>query len=352
MKKLILIIIIGLLFVGSIAYRFSARKATEEIRSISQIQKEVGVPVDVVVVEKQDLRVTRQFTGTVEGILQSYVNPKISEKIVKVNAKEGDYVKMGQVIAELDQGSVNARYQQSRSAYENAKKDYQRMQALREAGAISDQTLDQVKTSYEVAKANFEAAASLLDLTAPISGVLTSLGVDIGDITVPGEPIATIAQIDRVKVVLQVSEIMVGQLKIGQEATISIDADPGHQIHGTVTRIALSADPKTRNFEVQVEADNPQLLLKPGNFATVEIAISSKKQALAIPKDALTEREGNTIVYVVDAEGKAEIRPVEKGISNGILTEILDGLAEGDRVIVNGFNDLLGGEKVKVRHER
>jgi len=125
---------------------------------------------------------------------------------MKINARVGDYVKTGDVLFELDKSGAQSQFYQAQAVFLNAQKDFERMKNLFNEGAVSRQALDQAQTGYDVAKANFDAAKSTVEITSPISGVVTAINVNIGDLANPQMPLATVANIGRMKAKFNVGE--------------------------------------------------------------------------------------------------------------------------------------------------
>ena len=345
-KKWFLIpLILLLLIVG----RIMTIEQREEVKGISRIQEESGIPVDVTRVRKQDIAVWEAFSGTVKGIRQGFIRANGSNVIEEVHVKVGDWVEKDQVVISLDPDYYQmglSRYRFAKANYENALREVNRLDPLHKEGAISDREMDNARTALERAKAEWLAVRSWVDFGAPISGVVTFIGVEPGERAELGQLLATIADISSVRVILQVSDWNARLIKVGQEARV-----PGFNNLGEVRRVSISADPKTRLCEVEVVLDNPEEVLKPETIVDVEIAVDSKTETLVVPAEAVIKTEGSWAAYRV-VDGRAEMKVIDVGLSNGNNVEVKDGLEEGDVVVVNGHNKLRGGEKVLIHQER
>lgn len=142
-------------------------------------------PVEMAIARREILSAAKQFSGTLEGEEQANIVAKISERITTINVHVGDAVNAGQVLVELDKSGATSQFYQAQAGFNNAKKTYDRMKALYQEGAISQQSLDGAQTAYDVAKANFDAAKSSVELTTPIPGVITAVNINVGDLTTP-----------------------------------------------------------------------------------------------------------------------------------------------------------------------
>ena len=345
MKKIVPILLVAVVLI-LVGYRVATYGQTEGVKSIGEIQKEAGVPV---VVEKAVLNTIEKkldFNGTVEGSRQSDATAKISEKIVDLKVDIGDLVKAGQVLALLDETSTQIGFAQAKLALEDAERELNRMKSLFEQGAVSRQMLDKVELGYNISKANFKQVSELLEVTAPISGTVTHLFFFEGEAPPPGDPVARIANVKKVRVEISVPRIYWQDLKKSQTAFISISSNPDFKIEGQVERISLSADHESRTFTVHVFADNSNYYLQPGLSADVEIIVSSQDEVITIHRDAIFHESGSAYVFV--AEEKARKVQVVTGIESGSMVEIKSGLEAGNKVVVNGQNLLDDGDPLLI----
>jgi len=350
MKKLFGIAL--LVFVlGMIVYRVITHGEVEPVKSISQIQMEEGVPVEVAPVERKPLREVHHFTGTVEGIAQADAQAGMSQELRSILVHEGEFVREGQVVAELDVNSASAmvlRYVQAKASLDEAKRDYERKKSLYESGAISLSEFEKAKDNYEVAESNYRGAEKMVKIKAPIGGVVTHIFVKEGETVNAGTPIVRVAKLEEVLVQVNVNESEIAHLRPGQKAEISVAARPEMIFQGKVDRVSLSADPRTRTFAAWIRLANPQYGLRPGMFAKVKIFTEAKANVLTIPKDAVLRKGDQTLAFVVGEDRKATLCNVNLGISDGSLVEVREGLHEGQMVVVNGHNNLAEGARVKV----
>lgn len=353
MRKLgIALIVVGVV-VALFVIRFRSLGSGEPVRSIADVQAEEGVPVDVAQVTRGRLEVWRNFSGTVEGIRQGSIAAEIPQKVTAILKEVGDQVRAGEIILRLDPDNPRPgfiRFKQARADYEWARQNLERMKSLHAEGAISDQALDDVRTRFEVARADYEAARTTVELDAPIAGVVTYIGVTVGEQVAPGQRLATVAQVDRVRIVLDVSESEVRLLRRGQPVRVPSSVTGGPGLTGEVEQVALSADPQTRLFQVKLLVENSGRYLLPGSLVPAEVLINSREAVFRVPARAvLTNRV--PAVFVVTGEGRAERQAIRTGISDGELIEVVSGLSVGEQVVVAGQSRLSGGEKVKIHQQ-
>ncbi len=350
MKRIWGLVLLVLLF-GLIGYRVITHGEEPAVKDIDAYQEELGIPVEIETVQRGALTVSRHFTGTIEGERQADAIANTTQKIVSIPVKVGDEVKQGQVVAELDfdiASAMSLRYRQSKVSLQDAKRDYERMKSLFEAGAVSEQALDKAKMALEIATRNFDAASKLVKIEAPLSGTVTHVYHKPGETVRAGQPVVRIAKLDEVLIEIDINETEIAGIANGQEVGVSVPAYPGTPFRGTLEDLSLSADPFTRSFKAWVRLPNPDRLLRPGMFAEVEVLVTSKENVLTISKDAIIENNGKQMVYVVTQDQVAELREIQPGQSSANRVEVLSGLQENDRVVVLGQNKLQPGKKVNV----
>lgn len=306
------------------------------------------VPVEVAVAGQKKLSVTRAYSGSVEGEEQANIVAKISERVTKVDVRVGQAVRAGQVAISLEKSGVSSQFYQAEAGYKNSEKTLQRMKSLYEEGAVSLQTLDGAQTAFDVAKANFEAARSAVELTSPIAGVVTAVNVNVGDLAAPGAVLATIARITNMKVIFSINETDVTSVGIGQPVTVYSEARPEIQVEGRIVQMSKSADVGSRSFEMKALFPNTRdAWFKPGMFVKVNIHLSPRDQALVVPAAAIQSDGVVDRVYLVRG-GRSVRQEVQLGISDGEHTEVLRGVQPGDSVATVGLNNLKDSSYVKV----
>ncbi|MBE0538492.1 MAG: efflux RND transporter periplasmic adaptor subunit, partial [Ignavibacterium sp.] len=274
---------LSLLTVFLLVVQACGEKAKEN-NTIDKTRYTDTISVEAQLVEMKELDLTKTFSGSLEGVEQANIVAKIPERIIKINIKVGDYVKAGKVLIELDKAGASSQYYQAQAAFLNAQKNYERMQNLLKVGAVSQQSFDAVQTQYEVAKANFDAATSTVEITSPISGLVTALNVNIGDLANPQMPMATVANIDRMKAKFNVGESDVPSFYVGQPAKIYSEMNTELVQTGKIFQLSKSANLQSRTFEIQAMFPNTKdRWFKPGMFCSVTVDMKLKNNTVAIP---------------------------------------------------------------------
>lgn len=310
------------------------------------VNEERSISVQTEMVAASDLQLLATFTGSAEGVRQTTMRAKIAESVEKVNVREGQTVKAGQVLIELDQTGATSQYQQAKALAENSEKQYKKIAYLYEQGAVAEVNYDAAKTEYEVDQASFEAAAQLVKIKSPISGVVTSLDVSTGDYSYIGQKLATIADFSEMRVKINVNSRDIHYFRKGASVFVEGENDDG-KIEGTVSSVAESADPVTRSFEVEVMLDNKSGQLKPGMFVRVSIVKQDLPGAIAVPRRAILTTDSRDVVYVI-VDDRAYQRAVTLGPDVNGSTVVSSGLSLGDQVVTLGQEYLQDSMKVKI----
>ncbi len=346
MKKIIGFVVIAIVGVFLVLGILRSQES-EEVLSINDIQQRDGIPVFAQPVARHDVRVLRTYYGTIEAKNQSVVTAKLMERAADVHVQEGQWVKKGDALVTFDSTASAAAVSQARLQLENSKRDLNRMKALRDEGAISEQQLDLARLGYEVAEENYRTAHESVSLTAPISGTVARIDIDEGDLANPGDPVVTIINDGAYEVSFEITQEDRPLLQSGQPVKLTLN---GETVEGQVTRMSLSASAETRLFTVYASVPVTNSVF-PGVLATVEVVVGEADNALAVPSDAILERDGQTFVVVVKDGSTAKMQPVQRGVVGEDLVEILQGLNDGDVVATYGHTALEDGARVKLVDE-
>jgi len=321
---------------------------TEEKSDAKDVLELDTIAVNAVKVEYREMTLSKYYSGSLEGEEQAYVVAKITERIVGIKVRVGDYVDKGKLLVELDKVGATSQYYQAEAGYLNSKKDLERMQALYSEGAISQQMFDGTQTAFNIAKANYEAAKSLVELTAPISGVVAEIIGEVGDLAMPGMRIITIAKINRLKAIFNVGEQDIMSLLVSQPIEVFSELKPDLVMKGKVIQISKSADVESRTFEIKgLITNSNDKWFKPGMFCRVRITLKNQKASLTVPSIAIITNGNDRGVFIIN-NGKAYFRKVTVGITENDYVEILSGLKENENVVTVGMNNLKDGIPVNL----
>lgn len=307
-----------------------------------------AIPVETLRPSVQDLNLIRTYSGTVEGTQQASVTSKMSERILKLNIRVGQHVQKGQTLAVLEMNGPQSQYFQTQAALKLKEKDLKRLQSLYKEGAIALQDLEGAETDCAVASANFQAARQAVIITAPISGEITELHVQLGDVASQSAAIAIIANTSRLDVKFNVDETDIHQISGGKEVKIYTNESGSNAVSGRISEVNRSASTDSRSFQVKATFSNLRgSYYKPGMFVRLDLVALRKNSVLAIPNAAIVHQGGEAGVYLVE-NGLAIKRKISTGITDGKNTEITAGLSQSDIVIVKGQTNLRDRAKVSI----
>lgn len=308
--------------------------------------KSKATPVSVattVAVERGDVISMVSATGTISPVNLVDVSSKISGLIKEMKVKENDQVTVGQVLLVLDDTHLRAQVSQAKAHLINVKGIYERTSRLEAMGAVATQQLENTLSDYNMAQAAYDDAVSQLNDTiirSPINGQVIGKPTPAGQAVAPGVStpmvLLTVADMSLMQIETQVDESDIGQIKVGQKATFTVDAYPTKTFTGTVSNISQKANVVSNvvYYKVLVDVDAAENLLKPTMTARVSIYVAESKGALMVPLAAVKSNNGKLYVTVINA-GKEEQKTVTTGIAGDAKIEILSGLAEGDQVVVS-----------------
>lgn len=272
---------------------------------------------------------------------------------------EGDRVTAGQVVAEIkgEDVRVAARTAATRRRFLAAESDYEATRELFEQGLINESELRRAETTLEDARLEFDRSRLAEDrnrLVTPIAGVLLSLGRDLegrpmadGQLVTPGLVLAQVAQTHVLVADVDVVGIDVARVHENLSVRILQHSFDGTAFDGRVVRLAPAIDPITRALRVEVEVDNGDGLLRPGMFVEVEVLVERREGVPVVPREAVTERAGKRVVFVLRGQRVAR-REVELGLGDDETVEVQKGVEIGERVVVRGLETLADESRVRV----
>lgn len=349
---------------------------------------EKKVTLETVKAERGNLTETVTATGTLESVTQVDVGTQVTGIIDKLYADFNSVVKKGELIAEIEKTVLESDYKSAEASvlsakytYEYNRTNYERDKALHDKQLISDYEFQTSQKDYEVSKAAYDKAVAdrvraaknlnYAEIYSPIDGIVISREVEVGQTVVSSMNVANlyvIADLDHMQVVGNVDEADIGQVKVGQKVTFSVDAYTDELFEGQVTQVRLSPTTESNvvTYEVIVSAENPEHKLIPGLTANLTIYTMSEENILLLPASVFTfepetfadaknlPEAGAPIdksklsaderaLWVVDGD-KLVNKAVKIGVSNGIKTGIVSGIEEGTEVAV-GYTTAVSNDK-------
>lgn len=351
-----------------------------------------------------------EAVGAVRSAASSVLSARIMGVILAIRAHEGDRVRAGQLLAQLDDRDAMAQARKAQAGLQEARQGldevvrliaaaesakasadankelatatFQRFKTLLERRSVSQQEFDEVQAKYrsavaeadraremreallarkaqiasrieqaEADVANARIAASYSRITSPIDGIITAKHAEVGSMAAPGVPLLTVEDNTKYRLEVSVEESRLSAIHLGQQAFLQIDSLTPEPLTGQVSEIVPEADPATRTFTVKIDlpasaSKTNPSALRSGLYGKARFAIG-EKPAITIPIKAVIERGQLVQVYVVDQTGTARLRLIKLGKRMGDRVEALSGLSDGDRVAIEGVESLADGSKVR-----
>jgi len=303
-----------------------------------------AVEVKVAPVTRQSIDQNQEYIGAIQPYSKNMIASQSAMRIEKIHVEVGDYVKQGQLLVKMEETN----YLQAKLQLENLKVDFNRTQSLYEAGGVSKQVIDQLKTQLSVTEETVANLQKNTYLVSPISGVVTSRMFDNGDVT-GGQPILQIQQLSPIKILINVQEQYYPTVKPRMDAHIALDVFPNEQFKGKVNLVYPTIDAVSHTFVVEVVFDNHLQKMRPGMFARVQMNFG-KLNNVVVPDRAIVKQPGTNdrYVYVLQPDNTVAYTKVTLGQRLGDNYELLTGLEGNEKVVVAGISRLVNGSTVKV----
>ena len=329
---------------GAVVMAASCGNAGKKAEAVAVV--DTTPTVSVVQVGVQDVPQEVTYTSTVQPYVKNNIVPQAGNRIKKINVEVGDFVKKGQVLAEMDMTQL----QQAELQLLNNEIELERLRKLYDAGGLAKSDLDAIEMAYKVSKTTYENLLENSILKSPIDGVVTARNYDVGDMYAMSAPLFTVEQIKPVKLLVAVSESDYSKVKKGDSVVITADAVPGKTFYGKIERLYPTVDPVTRTVTVEAHVANNYNTLRPGMFTRVKLNYGTNK-SVVIPDVAVVKQQGSgeRFVYVLNEDNTVTYQPVVLGRRIGSEYEVLEGLQDGATIVTGGQIRLKNGVKVEVK---
>jgi RND family efflux transporter MFP subunit len=317
-----------------------SKKESGDMKSMEQIHEEDGFPVVTRTMAPSVFKTFLKYPATFIARSESTAKAKISEVVRTIHAKLGDTVAKDDVIVTFSQD--NASYQQAKSNFANAEATYKRMQQLFASNGVSQQNLDNAKTQYEVARANFKLIDDNVNVKAPIGGIITRIDVRVTENVSDGTVLFTVSNLDTIEARIWVSAKDIGFI---QTDVPVVTEWLGETISGKVTQVNMIMDTGKKAFLVLADFPNKKHLLTSGMTMDVSLQTYINEAALQVHRKELVTENNVTYVYLSVGD-TAQKHEVLIGKQQGLLLEIIQGLKPGDVLISEGSQMVQDGNKV------
>jgi RND family efflux transporter MFP subunit len=392
-KSLLIAVVVAAVAGGAWYYRSGALSATAPASNPSAPGSAAGaggrggrgapslMTVETAVASRHDIADTTTVVGNLIGEATVDVVPRVAGRIESIAVRLGDRVTKGQQIAKIEDRELREQINQAEASLEvnmanveqrqndvaAAKSVLDRTQTSFDRGIASKQNLEDAQTRYastlsqvSVTKAQVTQTQARIDelkitlsnttIVSPVDGFVSRRNLDPGAFAGANTPILSVVDISTVRMVANIIEKDFRRVQPGVQAMVEVDAFPGEQFTGEVSRVAPVFDPATRTAPIEIEVPNPGFRLKPGLYARVKLTLDHRKDALTVPRNAVVDAAGKKVVYVLDGQ-TARLREIGVGMQDGDRVEVLDGLHEGEPVITLGVLAVKDGDKVIVSPE-
>ena len=350
------------------------------------------MPVEFATVKRAPVAEQILVVGNLIGAATVEVVPRANGRLQVVDVKLGDPVRQGQVIARVEDSELREQVRGAEASYQVAQasirqreadlklaqNNLDRSRSLYERQLLPQQTFDDVDARHQaavaqldLARAQFEQTKARLDelkitltntqIVSPVDGFIGKRYLDPGAFASTNAPVASVVDIRTVRMVANLVERDMRRVPVGTAANVEVDAYPGETFKGRVSRVAPVFDPATRTAEIEIEVPNVGYRLKPGMYSRVHLTISTRSDAITVPRNALVDLGGKSGVFIAALDEKAEgtrgggggqnvmtakFLPVEVGIRDGEVIEITKGLDGGGQVITTGASALKDGDRI------
>ena len=324
--------------------------SSKEAADAAKKAEDAAVPVEIAVATRQPMLASYTGTASLEAERQADVVAKTSGVLLRLMVEEGDVVREGQLLAQLDPDRPKLEVARAEANLRRLENEFRRSQELFSAKLVSSEAHDRIRFELETQKAAY--ALTKLDLSytnivAPIDGMVSERMVKEGNFIQLQSPMFRIDDFDPLLAVLNVPERELSTLRPEQKVLMQVDALAGKTFEGTVARISPVVEAQTGTFRVTSEFRDPTGQLKPGMFGRLSVIFDQRGGVLSIPREAVLEDDEQPAVFVV-RDGKAVRQAIGVGARSGGLVEVLSGVDEGEQVVTVGASTLRDGAKVLV----
>lgn len=308
------------------------------------------VPVKTAIVELAPLAGQLEVGGVFLPAKEMFVISETQGRVVQVLKNKGEWVNEGDLIAKVDDELLSIELEATQANIAKMKKDRERLENLIEGEAVAKNKMEDIELGLLAAEAKGKALKKQIantSIRAPMTGTLGMRFIERGSVIGPGIQVAQVTNLEKLFLMVKVTERDVLRIRIGQRVEVTADVYPTRHIAARVTHIGLRAD-NAFNYDVEIEVPNPKdAPLRAGMHAKARVAFDVAREGLTLPRKAIAGSLQDAKVYVVQ-DSLVSLRNVRLGSILGDRVEVLSGLTAGDRVVVTGQFNLSDGAKVVV----
>ena len=310
--------------------------------------------IQVVAVEakRQPVIESLSLVGSIAANMMIEVKTEVDGTVQEILSNEGQRVEKGQELLRLDETKLAAALAEAESNFKLSRANLERARQLFKDKLISQQEYEQLAATFESNQATLDRRKRELKdarVYAPFAGIVGAHNVSPGQVIGKNTTLTWLTDLDPVKVEINVPERYIAQLRLGQAIELGVAAIPGKKFNGELYFISPQVDVTSRTILVKAKIPNPDAQLKPGMLASLDLTLQRRENSVVIPETAVVRMMDNDrgMIFIVDSNGVAQLKPVKFGVRMPRQVEILEGLQGGEKVIVEGAQKIGPGTKVK-----
>jgi RND family efflux transporter MFP subunit len=349
MKTKIIVMSVVTVLLVAVTFKLKSNKHTVDA-NVFKPDPDKKVLVQAQAVESINLQRIYNYTGTFAAYREVMLVPQVGGEAHGIYFEEGDLVREGKLLLQVDDDLLQAQYAAADASYRNAKRNLERYESASLSGGVSKLQLDNFRLTYETAEAQRKQLAKQIQLckiSAPFSGTITLRDVEPGSV-VGSSPIARLTDLTQLKLEISVPEKEIVFFTEGENATVKTDVYPDKTLPGKIDHVADRGD-DTHNYVVRIHVTNVdhQVVLKAGMYGTAVITQDPGQESLVIPRAALLGSAKSPQVFVVEND-KARLKNIKTGRTTNDYVEILQGLEKDEKVVTGGHINLGNGSNVQI----
>lgn len=348
MKKIIISLIVLVAVAAAFFFILQGNKAKnqEEVNIVAQTNAEVAVRVTKA--QQEDVSESFAVNGNFLPKTTAEISSEAGGLLIALHVEEGDYVKVGQVIGQVEQELQDINAANAKAALANAQLMLERYEQAHTSGGVTTAQLDQAKLQLSNAKAQYESAllnSKDTQVKSKVNGIVNVKKVELGAVVNPGAAIVEVVDISSLKLRVEVDEVVVSRLAVGQKVNV-VPRATAEPLEGTISFIAPASNGALK-FPVEITVDNKEAKLKAGMYATAQFNGANSKNVLVVPREAFIGSVSNSQVFVV-RNNAAYLTQIKAGENFGDKVEVVEGLKAGDVIVTSGHINLTDEAKVRV----
>lgn len=308
------------------------------------------IPVEVSNVSRGDISAYYSSTATLDAEQEALIVSKVRGIIQEIYVEEGDQVKEGQVIAQIEDEQYRIEAARAKATLDRLKSEFNRNKELYEKNLIAAEAYQNSQYEYESQKAAYDLAILNLQNTAiksPISGMISERFVKKGNMIGTDQQVYRVSDFSPLQAILHIPEHEMSKIRKNQQAILRVDAIPDKSYKGHVERISPVVDASTGTFKVTIYIDETNEILRPGMFGRVKIIYDTRQNTQMIPKSAIMSEDLLQSVYVI-RDSLAFRQSIKTGYTNGVNIEVIEGLQDNELVVTIGQGSLQDSSKVNI----